>query len=240
MTDRERLHKMDPERIAPNRSWAGLYRNARSWGNGDTRAQSGFAPGGCPGEAWSDVVTQGVALAYRVIEEQIRQGQRVAEQINNRSYDAEMMGRDAQELAERLVRYWGEAWRLWFGFLGTFLGGSDLARNAWQPWTVPPAAAPKQKKTTIAVEVLSVQPARVILDLRPESERRSLTVLELRAVDASKPPLTDIRFEGHPSGDVVGLLVRVPDDQPPGLYSGVVLDRDTGEPYGTLSVRIAA
>jgi hypothetical protein len=38
----------------------------------------------------------------------------------------------------------------------------------------------------------------------------------------------------------VALRVRVPDDQPPGVYNGIILDRSTGRPRGTVSLVLGA
>ena len=57
-------------------------------------------------------------------------------------------------------------------------------------------------------------------------------------MEPGKPPLTDVAFERAPHGDLVRLRIRVPDTQPVGIYAGAVVDRDTGEPCGTVSVRL--
>jgi hypothetical protein len=77
------------------------------------------------------------------------------------------------------------------------------------------------------------------MDLKPGSAGRRLVVHGLRATTAAAPPLTDVAFDTDPSAEIVGVRVRVPNDLPPGIYTDVVLDRDTGEPRGTISVRIA-
>jgi hypothetical protein len=66
-----------------------------------------------------------------------------------------------------------------------------------------------------------------------------LITLGLRAVDEHKPPLNDIVFMPDGTGGGVKLKISIPDNHPPDTYSGVIVNRSTGEMQGTLSVRIA-
>lgn len=241
MNDRERLHREDPIRTDPIREWAKLWRRPDSWGIRGPTAKPQAGEGPSPADSWSDVVAGAVDLGYRVVDEQIRQGQRVAQQINNQSYGPGTMGTDAQEIGERLVRYSADAWALWMDFLNALLGNSDLIRNAprpFQPTAAPSARSTAEKPATVSVEIASSRPARVTIELQPKSEGRPLATFELRALDASKPPLTDIAFERDPSNEIVSVRIRVPDGQPSGVYTGVVVDRETGQARGTLSVRV--
>jgi hypothetical protein len=240
VSGRERLRREDPARTAPIRNWSTLYRRSDSW---DLRDPSGQAK--APGEAagggsWNDVVSHGVELGYRVIEEQIRQGQRVAEKLNRRSYDPRAMGGDLREVADRVWRYYTDLGALWVDFLSSLAGDGDLVRRlfgAWQPRPEPSNPASTNGATAVSIEVSCARPARVTLDLRPHSEGMPLVCQELRALDAGKPPLTDVRFEPSPDGPL-SLRIRVPEAHPPGIYTGAVIDRDTGQPRGTLSVRL--
>jgi len=234
MSDRERLHRDDPVRTSPYRDWSTLF---RSPGPGrDAGAAAGDGGRGPMGD-WGDVVSRGVELGYRVIDEQIKQGQRVAEQLASQSYGPSAMGSDTQEIGERFMRSSADALRLWFELL-TALFGRDLF-GAMLPGGQRPDAGTARAAGRIAVEVASVRPARVTLDLQPGSAGRALLVHGLHAVDPTATPLTDVAFDMDPSAEMVGVRVRVPEGQAPGLYAGVVVDRETGEPRGTISVRVA-
>jgi hypothetical protein len=178
-----------------------------------------------------------VELGYRVLEEQLRQGQRVAEQIATQSYGPSAMSSDTQEIGERLLRSSTDALALWFELFTTVWGRGEMFRP-FAPDARRVAATTRPPKSRISVEVASVRPARVTMDLEPGSAGRRLVVNELRAMTAGTPPLTDVAFDADPSAEIVGVRVRVPDNLPAGIYSGVVLDRETGEPRGTISVRI--
>jgi hypothetical protein len=43
---------------------------------------------------------------------------------------------------------------------------------------------------------------------------------------------------GFDAEGAVNVRLCIPQGQPPGHYAGLVVDRDTGDPLGTLSVRV--
>jgi hypothetical protein len=182
-----------------------------------------------------------VELGYRVIEDQIRQGQRVAEQLNSRSYDSGAMGGDLREVADRVWRYYTDVGGLLVDFLSSLASDGDLVRRLfgeWQRRSESSTPASTNGAVAISIEISSAGPARVTLDLRPHSEKMPLVCRELRALDAEKPPLTNVAFEPGAEG-LVSLRIRVPEAHPPGIYAGAVIDSDTGQPRGTLSVKLA-
>ena len=91
----------------------------------------------------------------------------------------------------------------------------------------------------MAIQVQSRRPVRVALDLRPGAQGRELFAPTLRASRDGAPGLGDVVFEAAPPGFPATVCVRVPDDQPPDTYLGVVVDRRTGEHVGSLSVSVA-
>lgn len=90
--------------------------------------------------------------------------------------------------------------------------------------------------TQVSIETVSTQTTRSILDLEAPRHVR----LSIRPLDAINPEL--------PSIDEVSIRIRhhrptlrivVPEDQPEGTYSGMIVDAETGsEEYGTLTVRV--
>lgn len=243
MTARPRLHRPEPERTEPLRHWSHLYRAPESWQPDGTGAEP--PPGAAPAnDAWSDVVADGVAVGYRVIEEQIRQGQRVAEQIGSASYGAAAMSGDVREAGERLVRFSADLVALWMDFVNTTMANGDLMRGMTAAWAPPgaaaaPASAPPAA-AAVTVEVQSSRPLRVSVELKPGGERRALATHGLRALEPDKPALDDVAFVADRDSAGPVLRLRVPDGHPPGVYSGVVLDAQSGEPLGTLTARLSA
>jgi len=242
MNGRRRLQKEDPLRTGPIRNWSTLYRRPDSWEFHEPSAAPTSAEGAKQRGSWNDAVAQGVELGYRVVEEQIRQGQRVAEQINKQSYDPGTIGNDLREVAERMLRYYADLSALWFEFLGSMVGNTGLLGSSFGP------GRPKTElssmggsaggPTAVSIEVVSSRPTRTTLDLRPPVDCVRLSAQDLRAVEPGKPPLTDVAFEPVSDGGLV-LRIRVPDTQPAGIYTGALVDRDTGQPRGTLSVSLA-
>lgn len=238
MNDRDRLRRADPPRTEPLRQWSSLYRGPDSWNPRDTppRDEDDEAP---KADRWNDVVSEGVALGYRVIEEQIRQGQRVAEQIGEASYGPAAITGDVREASERMVRYSADLVALWLDFVNTTIGNGDILRAlsaAWQPGAAP---APAAEAAAMPIEICSSRPLRAHLELKPGAAGRPLAVPGLHALEADKPPLTAVTFEPAGSEGGACLRIRVPDGQAAGRYAGVVVDQQSGEPVGTLSVRLS-
>lgn len=245
MNDRRRLHREDPVRTGPIRNWATLYRRSDSWGTRDSSMSRESANDGAQNDSTNDMVTRGVKLGYRVIEEYLRQGQQAAQQINNRSYSPGAMGNDIQEMVGRLVRYYIDLGALWGDLINSLVANPEFLNSLLRPFQPPSTpsttnGASANGATAVAIEVVSTRPTQVTLDLHPHLEKYSLATYDLRAVDPEKPPLTDITFESSPDPGPVRLRIRVPDGQPPDIYTGVIVDKTTNLPRGTLSVRIAA
>jgi hypothetical protein len=222
-----------------------MYRTTESWNRREPGSAAEAAAGAeGNGESWQDVVAEGVAVGYRVIEEQISQGKRVAEQISEASYGPAAMTGDVREAAERLMRYSADLVALWMEFVNASMANGDLLRTLSSAWPQPAAGAAAQPTngggpTALAVEIASTRPVRVHFDLKPCAAGRPLATHGLRALEIDKPPLTEIAFETDRAGGPVALRLRVPEGQPPGLYTGVVVDQQSGEPLGTLTARLA-
>src|SRR5438552_17462856 len=92
MNRREHLRREDPVRTRPIRNWSTLYRRRASWAFREPTAASSSADGATHRGSWNDVVVEGVERGYRVIEEQFRKGERVAEHINKQSYATAAVG----------------------------------------------------------------------------------------------------------------------------------------------------
>lgn len=228
MEHRPRLKRCDPERIEPHRNFAMMYQ--RPGGAPAASARPGCAEAE-PGGGLGDTVASGVRLAYRVIDEQISLGRRVAQQINERSYGPTAMAGDFREVGEKAMRNLMELGALWFEMLGALAGAARPA--------APGGAATPQAHagTEVALDVTATQPAQVMLDLHPHASAVPLTVYELHAPKRDHPPLTDLDLGPARDGHGVRLRLHVPHGQPAGVYAGVVVD-ETGTVRGTLTVRL--
>jgi hypothetical protein len=238
MSNRKRLHRGDPELVGPIRDFSKLYSRPESV-NGthpakpvasDTSRKAGGGP-----------LAEGVGLAHTVIEKYIAEGRRTAEGFSSQPYSTRATNDNLQDILERMLRFQAEMLPLWIETLTTLVK-VDPSRNGHAPapdsWPRPNGAQ-KTETMAVSIEVVSLRPVQVSVELRPNSEAQSLVSLGLNAVDSSKPVLTDVSFVPDEVPGRIKLRLRIPESQPPGTYSGVVVNRDTGETRGTLSIRIA-
>jgi hypothetical protein len=92
----------------------------------------------------------------------------------------------------------------------------------------------------ISIEIASIRMARVTVDLAPQASATNLATTGLHALEADRPPLDDITFTFDAAANRPIVRIRVPDDQPTGIYNGVIVDKASGDPRGTITVRIEA
>jgi hypothetical protein len=199
-------------------------------------------------------------MGYRVIEEYLRQGQNVARTMGS-PFVGGGGGPADDGLQNRLgamLRSFSDFASLWMDMMGRVGAGGGAAPA---PGFAPPSGsagpfpiggaprsheAPKEAPPepqgaaplAITLDIESSRRVEVSVDLRARSPSLSLVVHDLRAPEPDKPRLTGVKLEGLPDEERVCLHIHVPDDHPPGVYSGLILDARTSLPRGSLSVRI--
>lgn len=248
MNDNDRFHRDDPDRTYPRRNMSEGLRNNDPWS---------VRPGpGRPGQSrdsGEEPVNDGVDDAYRVADEHLREGQWRAGSRNQRSYAWRSPGynssfgygyggRPSDGLLEQLMRVYLDAMSL----VGTMMNG--LTRPSYPQYPRPfedrpeprfhyaPDPPPAARSTAVRLEVTSNQPNHIALDLKPVRPRGLLAIPPLRALNNNRSELRDVELDTA-NGRCV-LRIHIPDAQPPGLYSGVVVEADTGEPCGTLAIQV--
>lgn len=212
-----RLRRDDPERTEPNRSFSGT-----------------FQPDAQGGE---DPVTSGIRMGYRLVEEQMRRGQQIAQDASARFGVGR--GGDMRDLAERALRFYGDLYTdaalFWLDAAMTLVNPVDLSK----PQQPTDSAFAPSSSTAVPVDIASSRPARVALSLNPGARPASLQVMTMRTSDATKPALMDVSFQPQPGGALPVLRIRVPNEQPSGVYHGVVYDeQNPGTALGNLTVEI--
>ncbi len=224
MVEKERMKRPDPERTRPIRMMADyVHRPSES-------SPSGRGPAGNSGKpsARADkVITDTVKLAYDVAEEQIDQGRLAAERVRDGSYNAADFDEDVRAQVDRLLRVSKDLGVQWFEILNAILKASAGATKTARP--TPPV--------TLSFEVKSSRRAQVTADIWPTAGRFVPLVLPLHSDDGDVPPLTNIHLVTDERTRPV-LVVEIPDKQPAGVYSGVVVDADTRQPGGVVTVRV--
>jgi len=197
----------------------------------DTSPRQASVPVEETAQQGADGVPHAVNLGYRVIEDYLRQGQQTAEQLvgGEGGFGA---GGSFQALSGRLIR-------------DGFVWLEHLAK-IWATFD-PPGGSPSEQAGVASagsalgfrVRVASREPAEVSIDLRPQNEARPLAVYDLRSPDSNAQAIVGVELARSDPSGCWEVSVRVPDDQPPGLYSAVVYDRRDGTIQGTLSVHVA-
>src|ERR1700719_84316 len=223
MRDRKRLHRGDPVRVGPIRDFSRLYSRPNSV-NGAHSAKPVSSES--PRKAGSDPLAEGVELAYSVIEKYIAEGRQTAESFSSQPYSTRVTNDNLQDVLERMLRLQAEMLPLWIETLATLVK-VDPARNghASAPDSWPrPNGGQKAETMAVSIEVVSLRPVQVSVELRPDSEGKSLVSLGWSAIDSSNPVLTDVSFVPDEVPGRIKLRLRVPESQPTGTYSGVILN----------------
>lgn len=237
MGERERLHRQDPDRGGPNRNFSKLFKQSDS-------ATHGPDIGDKPPHSdvnTDDAVTDGVKMAYSVIEEEIRRqignGQRVAQQLNERLYAREPGDAGVGDIYQRLLRFSSDFGSLYMELLDT-VAKSVPFNDLLRPQTGSQSAKrPGGEDTSVALELVSSRKVEVNLNIWSTDAIGKLLPQALRSLDASLEPLTDVHVE-YEEDRPVKLRVVVPDDQPTSVYTGLVVDSESNDPKGSISLRI--
>jgi len=248
-SNKERLRRPDPARTGPIRNATTYLRDSRSWNDrttDSTRAHTDRPAQDSP-DTVDDVVTRGVKLGYKVIEDYLRQGQRSAERFREALQKGCSKEGKGEEAIDGLLRLYKDMNDLWIDAVGVILRSPPLL--SWFNGTEQRngAAAPSRGKVPgsingaeggLAIEIVSKRRTQVTLDLRPHPQRYIPLLYALHAPNPRIPPLTEMAFRLDKKTKGPILQIKIPDRQPAALYTGVVIDKHTHEPRGMLSVRV--
>lgn len=254
MTQRARVQRPPLQRTAPIRNLGKAFDQAAR------KAASGPADQPRDAEAASgleDAVSEGVRLGYGVIEDQIRQAQDLAGKLNPGSYGlfgSERAGsaEEIRSLLDRLLRSYGDLTNVWLQMLNAMLGNADIlnAILGKEKGETEQAQAPSADHTRAANGAAGAGPAialsisadgRVETDLRFFGGRPATTALvvqDLRSRENGAPPLEDLAVIQAAGDEPARIVVKVPSEQPPGLYQGLILDQRTDAPIGVLGITV--
>jgi hypothetical protein len=221
-----RIRRDPPERSGPLRHATAMWRPDEP------------SPG--PGAAPSGPVESAVSTAYQGLEQALRRGRDAAFRYTSSATGDPAMGSERNGHAPQDP--YSQAFRTWTNLLTTWadLMGPLFARGMPNPWG--PAAAPSEtpaQALRLVLDVASSRPLEVELDLQPSGPGTELAVQDLRAFEDGKPPIAGARLE-RLEGDRLRIHLRVPQEQPGGVYAGVVYDPRRRERLGSLTVRVPA
>jgi hypothetical protein len=233
MSSRNRLHREDPARTGPIRDFTNLYRRPEV--DNASQQQESEAKSGQATNA-NDPLSRGVEIAYKVIDQYFTEGRRTAEQLNSQTYTSRFAGDSLQGLVQRMLRYQGDLIPLWLEIVSGLVKADPGRFETRDPSSANGMA--NSQSNQIAIELVSKRSVRVRFELRENRQASELASAGLHAVEAGKPPLTDVKLVPDTSGRWSKIQVTIPDDHPAGTYSGVITERKTGEIRGMLSIHI--
>jgi hypothetical protein len=242
MSANERIKRPELERTSPERRWNGVFEprdaeaDARSEerppADGDfTRSES------TPYEA--------VNGAYRVIDEYMRQGQKMAEE-----FWLPLSGgsaRDVSRVFERFMRAAGDMGMAWVEMMSPMRPPSrtESPKGSAGPFATSTShpdgdatsgRARSAEPTGLSVSIESSRRVEVTVDLRGGASPSDLALGALTALDSAAAPLGDVKLEPDEVDGHVVVRIRVPENQASGVYNGILLDRSTSRPRGTVSL----
>jgi hypothetical protein len=217
-----RVRRKQPARTGPVRSFAGIIN--------DAAAAQGSANGNRPPQ--SDPIAESVSNAYEVIDRYVNEGRKAAEGMaGDGKRVAPPPAAKLEALLEEMVRRQSELLPLWLDLMGA-VAAAELPR------TMPSDSgfSGQHGRSTVVVEISSRRPAQVQVDLTRRLAPEALVISGAHPVEGGAPPITDIALANESGIEV--LKIRVSDEQPLGIYAAVLLERATGKPCGSVTIRI--
>lgn len=266
MKESNRRTRPVASRTEPRRSWAqnlgasdsdaGVAGGAKPNPAG-SRAGEPAATGTPPRtHANADAAYKSVSEAYRLIDDYVRQGQRFAENLWLPFQGASGRNQEAFNAPGRLLRAMSDMTNAWLELMQQSAGAGDREAERAPVGTAGPFAAASRRAEPQTVGSRADVPAspgnrrlhvivrskgrvEVNLELHGPHDAAALVATELRSLRTGTEPVRDITVS-LTEGDAPALTIVVPDDQPPGIYNGLLLERTTQRPCGTISLSVAA
>lgn len=197
----------------------------------------------------TDPIAQAVDTGYRVIEQYMRQGERVARQIGGqRTVDPARAVVSAQDRITEMTQMFSDMAGLWLELVQDVVQQGAARSTAGDAHNGgPPAASGNHggasepsplSSAAVNLVLNSTLPVSGHVDLRPEYATAKLQVHDLRGTAADQPRITDVSFAPATDQTPARIVVRIPPDQPPGRYNAVLVEETGGRLAGTISVII--
>jgi hypothetical protein len=174
----------------------------------------------------TQAIKKAAELSYTVIEDQCSECRSAVEGIRSGDYSSGQAEEHIKNSVTRAFSLIKDMALLWYDCISATIRNPLFAK----------ASAPNIQ---VAIKTRSAMPVQVECKLQPTNVRFVPSVRALFAADNKLPPLTNLKFTVSPEIEPI-LFVNVPDDQPAGTYSGVIVDAETNKPGGTISVIIEA
>jgi hypothetical protein len=210
MTD-ERVTRPELAREAPVRDPAKLWASAASARREQASSQDEAS----------------VGSAYDVIERYMKEGQRIAAKFGD-AYSELDLGENVNEMQARWFELTGELMANWFDLLGA--AGERRAAGTTNTRRHP--ATPE-----VEFEVKSRRRARFSARFSPGAQRFNLSGPAARCENSDARPIRWQATSTHDS-DSIRLCARIKAKQPPGHYTANIVNANTGEILGSLTIDV--
>lgn len=246
----ERPRKPELSQREANRTFSNVLRAAGSMSDPDdpratdpTAVAGDFAEtAGEFAEGAGEFVEKGVLGAYDVIDAYMQQGQRVARSLGMPSYET-VSTDQLSELSSRWLKASTELTSVWFEFMSSMaknmaVPGSNESANGEEERQ--PRARPGSRSVQFDPNIKSPKLfARLRHEFHPGRETTDLATHGLRSLKQEGASPILVSFEPDADAGRVTVNIEVADDQKPDLYTGQLLDKQTGETVGHLSLRLS-
>jgi hypothetical protein len=223
--------------------------------NGAANGSATVSTPAAPAAGLSEEARLGIETAYRVIDEHLQEGRRAAQEQGGAGRGSFATAGPAgvgsaadsiQEIVAQGIRFYSSFAPLWVSLVKAIANSAavpDIAAAGLATASLAPAPMPRAAVMTgapIIVEIASSRMTRITVDLGSSAIMTHLAIGGLQALEPEKPPLKEISLSIDASSSRAVVRIHVPESQPAGVYSGVIADRESGEPRGTLTLRIDA
>lgn len=222
-----------PAPAAPRPTVRAAEENARMAAPTPAKATAGVNP------EPAGSISASVAMAYRVVERNIKEGRDAAERLSGAGAPT-LDAPTTKVAANRLLHMTRDLGTAWVDLVTAVVRDSDvrslierIAGNDAQP-----SQAARPPEAVVVQRISSRKPVEVSLSPLAESAVVPPPGLAgLHSLDVTAPPIASVRFLARAGGGLE-LHIAVPDQQPSGIYSGAIVDVRSQLPLGTLSVRV--
>ncbi len=234
----ERLRRAPPAREKPERAFhpdsSAMKEAAKPAGNGAATARP---------KAVNDTVNSAVEAAYKIVEDNVREGRLAAARLRTAGRLTTETSPDVKAVAGRLMHMTKEIGSTWVDLFSAVLREPDVRAlmdrltSYDRPRTEPTPQGPGFTIPAVTQRLSSRKPIEVTLSLLGSGATIGVPRIGgLHALD-NAPAIQQVRFTMRDGGGLE-LRISVPDDQPTGNYAGVVMDEGGHHAIGALTVRV--
>jgi hypothetical protein len=186
--------------------------------------------------------------AYRLVDEYLRQGQKMAENAWLPSAASGAGFEAGLGAPGRFMRAMGDMTMAWVEVMQAFTNaasapakeapiGSAGAFKVPAPSVPVPVPTTQARASELTVRVQASGRVEVSIQLGELSNAGQLAPTELRSLAGHVEPIRDVSLVVVPGATPV-LQIVVPDGQPVGMYNGLLLEAKSHKPRGTVSLSV--